>query len=154
MDPTVTATKADLDAVRARRVQLRQALAELEEDLAAPASGRPDQWGQRVHAGFVRVADEFSGHIAVTEGPGGLHQTVLAAAVRLANAVTGLVAEHDRIAADIAGLVADTSEPLRAEQIDGIRERATALLAALARHRQRGADLIYEAYQTDIGGGD
>jgi hypothetical protein len=154
MDPTLIATEADLDAVRTRRVQLRQALRELEEALAAPASGRAEQWGQRVHAAFVRVADEFSGHIAVTEGPGGLHQTVLAAAVRLANAVAGLAADHDRIAAEIAGLVADTSVPLAGEQIDGIRERATALLAALARHRQRGADLIYEAYQTDIGGCD
>jgi len=28
------------------------------------------------------------------------------------------------------------------------------LLGHMVRHRQRGADLIYEAYQTDVGGGD
>jgi hypothetical protein len=35
------------------------------------------------------------------------------------------------------------------------RKRAdlTTLLVALARHRQRGADLVYEAYDVDIGGG-
>jgi hypothetical protein len=35
-----------------------------------------------------------------------------------------------------------------------VRERATALLVAVARHRQRGADLIYEAYAADLGGVD
>jgi len=34
-----------------------------------------------------------------------------------------------------------------------VRVELTALLAALARHRQRGADLIYEAFAVDIGGG-
>ncbi len=34
-----------------------------------------------------------------------------------------------------------------------LRVELTALLAALARHRQRGADLIYEAYAVDLGGG-
>ena len=35
----------------------------------------------------------------------------------------------------------------------GERVELTALLAALARHRQRGADLVYEAYAVDLGGG-
>jgi hypothetical protein len=34
-----------------------------------------------------------------------------------------------------------------------MRTDLTALLVALAKHRQRGADLIYEAYDVDIGGG-
>ena len=32
-----------------------------------------------------------------------------------------------------------------------IRNQAIELLGQLTRHRQRGADLIYEAYQVDIG---
>jgi hypothetical protein len=35
-----------------------------------------------------------------------------------------------------------------------LRERANRLLGHLIRHRQQGADLIYEAFETDIGGGD
>jgi hypothetical protein len=34
----------------------------------------------------------------------------------------------------------------------GVRAAATSLLARLARHRQRGADLVFEAYQVDVGG--
>jgi hypothetical protein len=33
-----------------------------------------------------------------------------------------------------------------------LRTWASDLLRELSRHRQRGADLVYEAYETDIGG--
>ena len=36
--------------------------------------------------------------------------------------------------------------------VDSIRESATTFLGRLSRHRQRGADLVFDAYQTDIGG--
>ena len=38
------------------------------------------------------------------------------------------------------------------DDVTRIRELGTRLLGALVRHRQRGADLVYEAYQVDIGG--
>jgi hypothetical protein len=37
---------------------------------------------------------------------------------------------------------------------DEVRDRGNTLLSALIRHRQRGADLVYEAYTVDIGGQD
>lgn len=37
--------------------------------------------------------------------------------------------------------------------VDAVRTEATALLGILARHRQRGADLVYEAFAVDLGGG-
>jgi hypothetical protein len=36
--------------------------------------------------------------------------------------------------------------------VDGIRDLGTALLVRLIRSRQRSADLIHQAYQSDIGG--
>jgi hypothetical protein len=33
-----------------------------------------------------------------------------------------------------------------------VREDATRLMGHVIKHRQRGADLVYEAYATDIGG--
>jgi len=38
------------------------------------------------------------------------------------------------------------------EWVDAQRDRLLALLGSLVRHRQRGADLVYEAYAVDIGG--
>jgi hypothetical protein len=49
-------------------------------------------------------------------------------------------------------LVACVGEPELTPDVDTVRDRGTALLAQLARNRQRGSDLIYEAYASDIGG--
>jgi hypothetical protein len=158
MDPAVStptvSTAAELAAVRIRRAELRGTLDTLERALASPAHGRDVVWGEQVHATLATLAADFDAHVEVTEGPGGLHQSILAGDLRLANAVGALTDEHAQIAAEIAALVADSRAPVTAEDVDGLRERATRTLGHLIRHRQRGAELIYEAYQTDIGGGD
>ncbi len=153
MDPTV-ATRTELDAVRVRRAELREALDGLERALSAPAAGRAVIWGEIVQASVLDLADDFSAHVEVTEGPGGLHQAILSGDLRLANAVSALTDEHEAIAAEIAALAADSAPPVTPGDVDDLRERGVVLLGHLTRHRQRGADLIYEAFETDIGGGD
>ena len=66
-------------------------------------------------------------------------------------------AEHDDATVSIdalAKLVADAPPDMDPAWVDLIRDEATELLARLVRHRQRGADLVFEAYQRDIGGCD
>jgi hypothetical protein len=154
MEPTVTTRKVELETVRSRRAELRESMGQLERALAAPAAGRAVVWGEKVHAVLAEMADEFVAHVEITEGPDGLHQAILAGDLRLANAVNALAAEHLKIADEIAGLVAGTEPPVTAQDVDVVRSRGTSLLGRLVGHRQRGADLIYEAYETDIGGGD
>src|SRR5690242_316751 len=103
--------RAELDMVRVRRAELREALGALEGALAAPATGRAVVWGEVVHRIAEEIADDFSAHVEVTEGPGGLHHAILAGDLRLANAVQALTAEHAEIAQEIAELVADSAAP-------------------------------------------
>jgi hypothetical protein len=152
MEPTVHVT--ELDAVRQRRAELRESINALEQALASPAVGRPLIWGERVRSVLAEVADDFREHIEVTEGPAGLHHAILDGDLRLANAVDALAVEHQQISAELAELVAETEPPVTAEDATDVRERATRMLGHIIRHRQRGADLIFEAYDTDIGGGD
>jgi hypothetical protein len=154
MEPSIQIPAAELTDLRRRRAELRETMGTLEDALAAPTGGRALAWGERVHDALSELADDFIDHIVVTEGPEGLHQAILAGALRLVNAVTALAAEHAVINAEITALVVATEPPLPADRVAEVRERATRLLGELARHRQRGADLIYEAYATDIGGGD
>ncbi|HEV7193356.1 MAG TPA: hypothetical protein VGN35_09135 [Jatrophihabitantaceae bacterium] len=157
MEPSTripTRIPGELMDLRRRRAELRESMGLLEDALAAPAGGGAVQWGERVHDAVADLSDDFIDHIVVTEGPDGLHHAILSGALRLTNAVTALAAEHPNITAEIAALSAATEEPVDADRVEAVRERATHLLGHLARHRQRGADLIYEAYQTDIGGGD
>lgn len=142
----------ELDAVRRRRVELRETLDRLERALAVPASDRAAVWGEQVRAAVDRLAIDFTEHVDVTEGPEGLHQAILAGDLRLANAVAALTTEHVGIAASVAELVVACEPPVAQVDVAEVRERGTQLLARLSRHRQRGADLIYEAYDTDIGG--
>ena len=38
------------------------------------------------------------------------------------------------------------------EDVEQVRALGTSLLGRIVRHRQRGADLVYEAYEVDVGG--
>ena len=153
MDANAAAGR-ELDAVRARRAELRSSITFLEIALAAPASGRSVVWGETVHDALAAVSDEWVAHLEVTEGADGLHRAVQSANVRMTNAIDRLTAEHVTLSAEIAGLVDDSHPPVSGDDVDALRVRATALLSHLSRHRQRGADLVYEAYQCDIGGAD
>lgn len=146
--------RTDLDEVRIRRAELRESIYAVESALAAPALGRDVIWGEVVHEALIGLADDFVAHVEVTEGPGGLHESILAGDLRLTNPVEALTVEHERIAIEIAALMVDSSPPVTEKDVADLRERATHTLGHLVRHRQRGADLIYEAYATDIGGGD
>lgn len=94
-------------------------------------------------------------HIASTEGPEGLHAELLAQAPRLANAVSRLVSEHEALTQG-AGPARRTGQSMhsggRTSRLSG--HWGTDVVADISRHRQRGADLIYEAYEHDIGGED
>ena len=152
MDSTIHTR--DLEAVRRRRADLRESIRALEEALAAAAAGRAVVWGGRVQATVQELVTEFDEHVDVTEGPDGLHQAILAGDLRLANAVNALSEAPAVIAAEIAALNSACEPPVTAADVALVREQGTEALAHLIRHRQRGADLVYEAYETDIGGGD
>ncbi len=155
MDMSTQARQRDaVDAVRRRRAELRETLDAVERALASPGSDRAVVWGEHVHETVDRLATEFALHVEVTEGPDGLHETILDGDLRLANQVGALVAEHNTIADDIAALAAASEAPVAPSDVAGLREQGTTVLGRIVRHRQRGADLIYEAYATDIGGGD
>lgn len=154
MEPSVPTHSSELDAVRLRRAELREALDGLERALAAPAAGRAGDWGKSVQAAVAEIADDWQTHVSLTEAPGGLHPSIRAASARLIHAVDSLTAEHGEIAAEVAELVILTDGEVDGADVDGIRDSATRLLGHIIKHRQRGADLVYEAYSLDIGGVD
>ncbi|MET8910829.1 hypothetical protein [Micromonospora sp. NPDC004551] len=94
----------------------------------------------------------FAEHVRLTEGPAGLYAELLHQAPRLDRGVRLLADEHVAIAAAIAAL--QHAVRLPAMPAEELREQARNLLRALDRHRQRGADLLWEAYQADLGGED
>lgn len=150
-----SATEPDqtlLDALRRRRAELRESMNAVEHALAAPAVGDQPRWAERVHVALVELSADFREHIDVTEGKDGLYRDVLASAPRLSEAVRRLTREHVQIAAQVEDLLGRARSTRGMEDVEPVRELGTALIGTLVRHRQRGSDLVYEAYEVDVGG--
>lgn len=141
-----------VDVARTRRAELLAAITAVERALAVPA--RDPTWATRVEAGIATLRRSFADHVAATEGPDGMYAEILRTAPRLRFAIDQLVVEHNDARAEIGALAKLVDELAGAdhEAIERIRDDGTALLARLGRHRQRGADLVFEAYEQDIGG--
>ncbi|SCE71105.1 hypothetical protein [Micromonospora mirobrigensis] len=108
------------------------------------------RWRERLILRLAPVHRSFAEHVRTTEGPAGRYAELLDQAPRLDHGVRLLTREHTAIAAALAALQRAAEVPgVPCQELCG---RAGHLLRALARHRQRGADLIWQAYQTDLGG--
>jgi hypothetical protein len=139
-----------LEPVLARRESLRQGLDELERALAAPS--RAEGWLAGVRAATAELRASFDIHVKAGEGPEGLTQLMIEAAPRLLGPAQRLAGEH----IDLEGMLNALEELVARERPDPqrIRDIGVDVITRLARHRQRGSDLFYEAFQSDLGGSD
>jgi hypothetical protein len=139
---------ATLDTVRRRRAELRQAVQDLADAVASNLA--PAAWRTAVASRLSALRERLAQHVGVTEGPGGLYAELLEHAPRLSRQVESLTDEHRSLETAVNSLARRLRDPSR--PVPRLRRIADELLADLGAHRQRGADLIYEAYATDIGG--
>ena len=77
---------------------------------------------------------------------------VLGTTPRLSDAVARLTRDHAEINDLIDELLTHVGAAPVNDDVDAVRDLGTALLVRLIRSRQRSAGLIYEAYQSDMGG--
>jgi hypothetical protein len=66
---------AHIERVRAHRAELRDSVAAVDEALASPIA-RGGAWRERVRAALAELAHDFRTHIELTEGPGGIYDSV------------------------------------------------------------------------------
>jgi hypothetical protein len=125
-----------------------RALAHTVRGQTDPSAGQ--SWRAHLSSLLGPLREAFAQHRAATEGDLGLYADVVSEAPRLARTVDGLVAEHYALDSAIARLARSANE-VNADS-ETLRHRAKAILDGLTRHRQHDADLVYEAYSTDIGG--
>lgn len=147
-------TPALQEAARRRRT-LHEALVALEVAISSPAAGRIPDWTRKVTKEMTAVRDAWDEHIDGTETPGGLYEEIVGMSPRLAGTVDRLRDEHPDITEAVGQMLA------RVEQVevggltwplDDARDDLQRLIGRVIRHRQKGADLVWEAYNVDIGG--
>ena len=151
-DLVTTVTEPDaLEGVRLRRAGLRAAMTGVEQALAAAVPGREDEWVSGVRDALGVLQEVWTRHVVETETPGAFLDDLVEHDPRLANGARRLRDEHGSVLSELLAIedlfAADPVEP------DAVRTRLLSLLCDLAKHRQRGADLVYQAYDVDIGGG-
>ena len=147
------ASTSALQAAKGQRLSLRRAIAGLEQALGPAAAEEQGVWLERLGGALAHLDEVFAVHVRVTEAAGGLYEEILENAPRLANRVKRLRREHADITAAIRRGIAETQAAAGdAGRVEALRDHAVRLLADLVRHRKRGLDLVYEAYDVDIGG--
>jgi citrate synthase len=146
-----TELAAYLERVRARRAQLHESLSAVDLALESPIA-HEDVWRERVSAAMGELQHDFADHVELTEGPDGFYDRISASAPRLEPAIERLRREHVEVAASIsrALIVLEPGSPVA--DVPRLREELTVLVGTLRRHRQAGGDLVYEAYEVDLGG--
>ncbi len=146
MDEAGAEESEALEAARERRIELKQAMSTLE--LAAAGAAGDPTWLDALRSALADMREAFDAHVEEVEAPDGLLAELTDDCPRLSSRIERLRAEHptlgDRIDACRARLEEPDPPEIRGEVLD--------LLVALARHRHAGADLVYEAYNVDIGG--
>ena len=154
MEPDEQLSSA-LDEARARRKTLHDALVHLEEAISSPAANRIPNWTATVLKEMIETRDAFDQHVFVTEKPDGLYDEILERAPRLTGNVRRLREEHPEIIASSHELIARLEQvEIGSEEwpVDKARDDLQRFIGSVIRHRQRGADLVWEAYNVDIGG--
>ena len=144
-----------LSEAKRRRATLHDALVHLEIAISSPGAGRIPEWTALVTKEMIGVRDAFDQHVLVTEKPDGLYEEIIMRAPRLDGTVRRLKDEHPEIAEKIGQMV----QRLEAATIGGpewpldyARDDLQRFIGTVIRHRQKGADLVWEAYNVDIGG--
>jgi hypothetical protein len=128
------------------RVELGDSLGRFERMLARP-TGTPD-WSAELTRSLVDLRTAFEAHVQEVEHEDGLLADLRAEAPRISNRVALLEQDHVEIRKvfDAVGEIVGRSEP------EEVREEAFDLMRRIVVHRQRGADLAFEAYVVEIGG--
>jgi hypothetical protein len=152
--PSVHADRKTLDEVRARRASLRKAMEAVAASAEAPLAGRTTDWAAQLVGDLTRLSAAWERHITITEAEGGLFGQIRTDAPELDPLLQQLNREHDKLRDTVGSLCsALTAAGGDEAMLTQLREQVTVLISDLIRHRQRGADLVYRAYEVDLGGG-
>jgi hypothetical protein len=136
-----------LQAAAARRVELKGTVSALEVATARPFAHA--DWRETVLAALDDLRLALLAHVQEVEADDGLLAELTGQAPRLVNQINRMRDEHPVLCAQVDAAI--TSVKTKSES-DELRDEIVELLFAIVRHRQKGADLVYEGYDVDIGG--
>ncbi len=140
-----------LEAAARRRRELREALIAFEGALASPIRDR-EAWRAETADALDALTQAFEDHVTETEGPTGLYAEMEDVAPHVSARAHRLRGEHPPITAALVDAHARLGGSLADEaEVEAVRDELQRAMGRIVRHRQHGADLVWEAYSVDIG---
>lgn len=135
-----------------------QAARELEDALAAASYRREGPWNVRVQDALNRLWTTLVASRESANAPDSLLSQIVEAAPRLEGRVQQLQLEYGDLTRQVEGLRRQLSErpadPLPSGDTEDLRQRIGWLTTALQHVQAKETELLYEAFQVDIGQGD
>ncbi len=119
-------------------------------DLAVTTPDDDPVWLERVRHRLDLVRVAFHAHVEATEGADGVYADAARTDPRLSHQARRLVREHATLGSALTSLWGMAAQRIAAPE--AVRHQALSVLADMRRHRQRGAHLVFEAYEHEIGG--
>ncbi len=145
----IASERASLTTALAGREKLHKALQSVRRAVGAPITAEA-LWRDRLRREVVRLAAATEEHIADTEAADSLLSEIENEAPRLWREVGLLRTEHAQLSEECAEMLARLDEP---DSSARLRRRVHLMLEHFDTHRHRGADLVYQSFGVDIGGG-
>jgi Ala-tRNA(Pro) deacylase len=145
----IASESPSLTAALVLRERLYRSQSNVSRATGAPI-GSGSRWRVRLERALVKLASAAEAHVVETEGPDGILAEIVQQAPRLWREIDRQKAEHDVLIDDCArvlGRLRGSDSSLL------VRREVQILLGKFEAHRHRGADLVYEAFDVDIGGG-
>ena len=143
-----------LDQIRVRRDELYEFILGLERAVSAPSQGRVLEWARGAADRVEQLRAAFKKHVAITEDGGGLFDDVMDQAPRLAHAIAELRRDHELLRSLLDDAGRSTQDVHDVDGVERTRTRLLDLILKLLEHRHRGSELVYDAYDVDLGAGD
>jgi len=136
--------------ITVRRLALYEAMQRLEK--ATTRAAMQPRWAEDLQEALENLEGALQRHVAEIETEGGLFSEVLARAPHLSHLVEDLRSEHQEMLQRCRSAlrIIDGADTDAAE----LKSKVLAILSRIARHRQSGAELLYDAYNIDLAGGD
>ncbi|MBW3667111.1 MAG: hemerythrin domain-containing protein [Actinobacteria bacterium] len=126
-----------------------------ELDAAASTPTGVGGWLEQVSKTLDDLSEALDRHVDMVEGEDGLLAEIADISPHLQSVIDQMRADHK----DLQGRVDSMKLAIKQARSgpDGpaeIRREIRELLSSLAQHRERGADLVYDAYNVDISAAD
>lgn len=137
-----------LSAAGERRVELKEAVSKTERAAAAPTA--MPSWRDYVMRELEGLRIALDQHVEEVEGDDGLFAELSEMSPRLIHKIHSVRDEHPALCEGVRQAIELAKGDTPA---DAVRQEVVEVLFQIVRHRQHGADLVFDGYNVDIGGG-